>query len=598
MAGKKDIVEQALKLVMGTGPEITPSGIRAYHGSPYQFDRFDMSKVGTGEGNQVYGHGMYMAGKEDIAQWYKRNLAYGKLREKFEEELPRNADFEEVEGLLGTGHFTPEQERLLKELRDNDWLGFDYPSQAISAATKDLSAYDATPSLHDAVERLGHMYEVDIATDPARLMDWNDPLKAQSDEVRSAIMPFAEENADRINAARREGLQRGKDAFGRPYNEKRMETLRTVADPTEFNGKQIYGLLQRHFGAINEGERAAEASDYLVNKGLSGIQYLDASSRAPGIIEPTKNFVIPDDRLVTIRRRYEEGGEVEPQKPFTFIEDAIGNQYDVAGNIIPQPEQAISNALTTARAETYDPYAEEIASAKKLMADQDYQNQGWGDWASDAGRSLYEAGKSFLPTALGGRGEIGLTDIAKGVYESGKSAATLPGDVLTGKTKVFDPASGDLTDEVMGRGMDFTGFMTLGAGAIPAEANALRMGMDGAGRPLKSPTLALSLPHPQQKRWPSGPLRRPLAAMTSPWRVRWLASRAWMTGCRRSSRPTCRSRCRLMPRPRPSSSSASPSRHPLLRPTRSWSHLRKVTPAWVLTSSSAACPSSCRSRSV
>lgn len=184
-----------------------------------------------------------------------------------------------------------------------------------------------------------------------------------------------------------------------------------------------------------------------------------------------------------MRRKYATQGAVQPGP--AFIEDAIGNKYDVAGNIIPQPEQAISDALTTARAETYNPYAEEIASAKKLMADQAYQNQNWGDWASDAGRNLYETGMSFLPTALGGRGEVGLTDIAKGVYESGKSAATLPGDVLTGKTKVFDPASGNLTDEVLGRGMDFTGFMTLGAGAIPAEANTLRMGMKGPSEPPK-----------------------------------------------------------------------------------------------------------------
>ena len=27
--------------------------IRAYHGSPHDFDRFDASKLGTGEGNQV-----------------------------------------------------------------------------------------------------------------------------------------------------------------------------------------------------------------------------------------------------------------------------------------------------------------------------------------------------------------------------------------------------------------------------------------------------------------------------------------------------------------------------------------------------------------
>jgi len=30
-----------------------PAGIRAYHGSPHDFDRFDMSKIGTGEGAQA-----------------------------------------------------------------------------------------------------------------------------------------------------------------------------------------------------------------------------------------------------------------------------------------------------------------------------------------------------------------------------------------------------------------------------------------------------------------------------------------------------------------------------------------------------------------
>lgn len=178
-----------------------------------------------------------------------------------------------------------------------------------------------------------------------------------------------------------------------------------------------------------------------------------------------------------IRRKYATDGAVQPM---TFMEDAKGNKYDVAGNILPPADAAIKNALTTARAETYDPYAEEIASAKKLMADQAYQNQSWSDWAGDVGQNLYNTGMSFLPTALGGRGEVGLSDIAKGMYESGKSAATLPGDVLTGKTKVFDPTSGGLTDEVLRRGSDFTGFMTLGAGAIPAEANTLRMGMKGA----------------------------------------------------------------------------------------------------------------------
>ena len=38
-----------------------PQGIRAYHSSPHDFERFDLSKIGTGEGAQVYGHGLYFA---------------------------------------------------------------------------------------------------------------------------------------------------------------------------------------------------------------------------------------------------------------------------------------------------------------------------------------------------------------------------------------------------------------------------------------------------------------------------------------------------------------------------------------------------------
>ena len=37
------------------GAEANPQGFIAYHGSPHDFDKFDMSKIGTGEGAQAYG---------------------------------------------------------------------------------------------------------------------------------------------------------------------------------------------------------------------------------------------------------------------------------------------------------------------------------------------------------------------------------------------------------------------------------------------------------------------------------------------------------------------------------------------------------------
>jgi hypothetical protein len=47
----------------------------AYHGSPYSFDKFDPAKIGTGEGNQAYGHGLYFAGHEPVSEWYRHQLA-------------------------------------------------------------------------------------------------------------------------------------------------------------------------------------------------------------------------------------------------------------------------------------------------------------------------------------------------------------------------------------------------------------------------------------------------------------------------------------------------------------------------------------------
>jgi hypothetical protein len=49
--------------------------IKAYHGSPHDFDAFDLSKIGTGEGAQAYGHGLYFAENPDVARGYRDTLS-------------------------------------------------------------------------------------------------------------------------------------------------------------------------------------------------------------------------------------------------------------------------------------------------------------------------------------------------------------------------------------------------------------------------------------------------------------------------------------------------------------------------------------------
>ena len=54
-----------------SGPAASQAGAIVYHGSPHKFDRFDSSKIGTGEGAQAYGHGLYLADNKDVAATYR-----------------------------------------------------------------------------------------------------------------------------------------------------------------------------------------------------------------------------------------------------------------------------------------------------------------------------------------------------------------------------------------------------------------------------------------------------------------------------------------------------------------------------------------------
>jgi hypothetical protein len=71
--GSKALAELAKRA--DAGDQAARQGIRAYHGSPYSFDEFSTSQIGTGEGAQAYGRGLYFAESEDVARQYKNNLS-------------------------------------------------------------------------------------------------------------------------------------------------------------------------------------------------------------------------------------------------------------------------------------------------------------------------------------------------------------------------------------------------------------------------------------------------------------------------------------------------------------------------------------------
>jgi hypothetical protein len=68
-------------------------------------------------------------------------------------------------------------------------------------------------------------------------------------------------------------------------------------------------------------------------------------------------------------------------------------------------------------------------------------------------------------------------------------ALMLPGDVYRGNVSMYG-ADGRTNPQVINRSADLASMMTLGSGAIPAEANSLRAGMkirDYKGQPIEAP---------------------------------------------------------------------------------------------------------------
>jgi hypothetical protein len=128
-------------------------GIKAYHGSPHSFERFDASKIGTGEGAQSYGHGLYFAEHEPTAKYYREALTRA---------VPT------VNGRVqaaGPGKFN---------------VVDDFGIQAGPFPTLEEARASMT-------RQPGHMYEVDINADPSHLLDWDATLGSQPKAVQKAF---------------------------------------------------------------------------------------------------------------------------------------------------------------------------------------------------------------------------------------------------------------------------------------------------------------------------------------------------------------------------------------------------------------------------
>ena len=125
---------------------------------------FDVSKVGTGEGAQVHGHGLYFTEHEGVARDYRDNIRDTKLLESIRQrqtEIVRERDKIKEFGALFKNEF-PEIQRYEKLEEEYNRLA-------------------------ERRHAPGHMYEVNINADHEKLLDWDKPLKEHSQVVGNAV---------------------------------------------------------------------------------------------------------------------------------------------------------------------------------------------------------------------------------------------------------------------------------------------------------------------------------------------------------------------------------------------------------------------------
>lgn len=281
------------QLAAGKVGEDLPSSMAqpAYHGSPHpKFDKFTTDKIGSGEGHQAYGWGLYFAGEKAVADYYKKTLTQNR----------RESD-PTLRGL---------RDWLNGSLARLDNLGFDTTSEAIQAMRQHpdwrqrwdvdhdgKAVGDRLQEVFDAYEKRrkelgGALYKVELRPTNEELLDWDKKITEQSPQVQHAV-------------------QSAFDAVGIPNA--------TNMNP---DGDSAYTWIAAALnkGSMSDSAAKKAASQLLQQHGLRGIKYLDGTSRNKG--EGSHNYVIFDDADVAIQEILaQKQGQQNPRGEAHFLKD-------------------------------------------------------------------------------------------------------------------------------------------------------------------------------------------------------------------------------------------------------------------------------------
>lgn len=257
----------------------------AYHGTPHSFERFDLGAIGTGEGAQAHGWGLYFAADRKVADEYRNRLSdnvkditignkkYKQLQSSgIVDEKGNEPEDVEYTAAYYLGVYRNKNEALKnieKEIENPEEYIDDYYRSVLKKAKELLENNETEVSKSEGI-----VFEVDVPENDV-LLNENKTLDEQPENVKNTLRKMAENQVRDMNGY---------------YNQFADAVL--IADPKEVNGRDVYRYL------VNVTGNARTASIVLNENGIKGITYYGGTDG--------RCFVVFDDKAISIINRYNQ----------------------------------------------------------------------------------------------------------------------------------------------------------------------------------------------------------------------------------------------------------------------------------------------------
>lgn len=282
---------------------------RAYHGTPHAVDRFSLQKIGTGEGAQAFGWGLYFAGKREVAEHYRERLSDASAAPSSMTIAGEPVDIDSPEGhgaRLVFHNGKPEMKRLAKQMLADAKAGDPYTVE--TAGRQGMEAVEYYQRVADTVNRVnrrdvkitrGNLYEVEIPED-GDLLDNEGKIARQNDKVQAVARRFLVEEGY---------LREGENGPRQLASSFRAAASEIGGMARGGDGQTLYEMLAKKLGS----EQAA--SQYLNEHGIPGIRY--KAGQIAAVSNAGVNYVIWDEDAISPPTRLLQGG-ANPRGAVTF----------------------------------------------------------------------------------------------------------------------------------------------------------------------------------------------------------------------------------------------------------------------------------------